>query len=238
MEGVKTKSGRKVHRPAHFNPAAKQPSRRRGPYRRIHDSRICKICQRGHSPQSNMIVFCDGCNTPFHQLCHDPPIDDLVIAVAEAEWFCASCAKKREEKPLSTGLSGATLTDDEKRTYLASLPLSSLVELVFFCEKVHPDLPLYDPQTKMIVAGIKSANVAAVAKDQAEDATPGVNGESAAAAESEDVLQGGVPNWEDMIVRAIATISDEKGSQAKAIFEWLGKFVFPPPLPLSLVYAA
>lgn len=227
MEGVKTKSGRKVHRPAHFNPAAKQPSRRRGPYRRIHDSRICKICQRGHSPQSNMIVFCDGCNTPFHQLCHDPPIDDLVIAVAEAEWFCASCAKKREEKPLSTGLSGAALTDDEKRTYLASLPLSSLVELVFFCEKIHPDLPLYDPQTKKIVAGIKSASVAAVAKDQAEDATPGVNGDSAAAVELDDVLQGGVPNWEDMIVRAIAAISDEKGSQAKAIFEWLGKFVSP-----------
>lgn len=233
MEGVKTKSGRKVHRPAHFNPAAKQPSRRRGPYRRIHDSRICKICQRGHSPQSNMIVFCDGCNTPFHQLCHDPPIDDLVIAVAEAEWFCALCAKKREEKPLSTGLSGTTLTDDEKRTYLASLPLSSLVELVFFCEKMHPDLPLYDPQTKKIVAGIKSANVAAVAKDQAEDATPGINGDGAAAVEAEEALQGGVPNWEDMIVRAIAAISDEKGSQAKAIFEWLGKFVSPLAFPLS-----
>lgn len=227
MEGIKTKSGRKVHRPAHFNPAQKQPSRRRGPYRRIHDSRICKICQRGHSPQSNMIVFCDGCNTPFHQLCHDPPIDDLVIAVTEAEWFCAACAKKREEKPLSTGLSGQGLTDDEKRTYLASLPLSSLVELVFFAEKMHPDLPLYDPQTKKIVAAIKSANVAAVAKDREEDVTPGINGDSAIA-EPEEVMQGGVPNWEDMIVRAIAAIGDEKGSQAKAIFEWLGKYVLFP----------
>lgn len=173
-----------------------------------------------------MIVFCDGCNTPFHQLCHDPPIDDLVIAVAEAEWFCASCAKKREEKPLSTGLSGLGLTDDEKRTYLASLPLSSLVELVFFCEKTHPDLPLYDPQTKKIVAGIKSANVAAVAKDRDEDVAPGVNGDSAGAVDSEEGPQGGVPNWEDMIVRAITAIGDEKGSQAKAIFEWLGKYVF------------
>jgi len=224
MEGVKTKSGRKVHRPAHFNPAQKQPSRRRGPYRRIHDARICKICQRGHSPQSNMIVFCDGCNTPYHQLCHDPPIDDLVIAVAEAEWFCASCSKKREERPLSTGLSGQNLTEDEKRTYLASLPLSSLVELIFFCERTHPDLPLYDPKTKSIVASIKTASVAAVGKDGDEE-TPGVNGDSAPGEVEggEPATLTGVPNWEDMIVRAIATIGDEKGSQAKAIFEWLSK---------------
>ncbi|CUS07189.1 unnamed protein product [Tuber aestivum] len=222
MEGVKTKSGRKVHRPAHFNPAQKQPSRRRGPYRRIHDARICKICQRGHSPQSNMIVFCDGCNTPYHQLCHDPPIDDLVIAVAEAEWFCASCSKKREERPLSTGLSGQGLTEDEKRAYLASLPLSSLVELIFFCEKAHPDLPLYDPKTKSIVANIKTTSVTSVGKD-GDEGTPGVNGDSAPAEVEggEPPIHTGVPNWEDMIVRAIAAIGDEKGSQAKAIFEWL-----------------
>ncbi|KAG0635172.1 hypothetical protein HOY80DRAFT_893611, partial [Tuber brumale] len=206
MEGVKTKSGRKVHRPAHFNPAQKQPSRRRGPYRRIHDARICKICQRGHSPQSNMIVFCDGCNTPYHQLCHDPPIDDLVIAVAEAEWFCASCSKKREERPLSTGLSGQNLTEDEKRTYLASLPLSSLVELIFFCERAHPDLPLYDPKTKSIVANIKMASVTTVGKDGDEEA-PGVNGDSAPGEVEgrEPTTLTGVPNWEDMIT----------------IFEWL-----------------
>ncbi|PWW76922.1 hypothetical protein C7212DRAFT_357535 [Tuber magnatum] len=200
MEGVKTKSGRKVHRPAHFNPAQKQPSRRRGPYRRIHDARICKICQRGHSPQSNMIVFCDGCNTPYHQLCHDPPIDDLVIAVAEAEWFCASCSKKREERPLATGLSGQSLTEDEKRAYLASLPLSSLVELIFFCEKAHPDIPLYDPKTRSIVANIKTTSATAVGKD-GDDETPGVNGDSAPgeAEGGEPPTLTGVPNWEDMI---------------------------------------
>jgi hypothetical protein len=172
-----------------------------------------------------MIVFCDGCNMPFHQLCHDPPIDDLVIAVTEAEWYCGSCNKKREEKPLSTGLSGQGLTEDEKRTYLASLPLSSLVELIFFCERAHPDLPLYDPQTAAIVAGIKSASVAAVAKDVREGSMPGVNGNGVAgeADPKEAVTTVGEPNWEDLIVKAIAAIGDENGSQAGAIFDWLSK---------------
>src|SRR5690606_31798517 len=110
MEGTKTKSGRRVHRPTHFNPAAKTPSRRRGPYRRNYDARTCKVCQRGHSPQSNMIVFCDGCNTPYHQLCHDPAIDDMVIAVESAEWFCHNCAKTRQQRPLTMGATGAGFT--------------------------------------------------------------------------------------------------------------------------------
>ncbi|KAF8545009.1 hypothetical protein BDD12DRAFT_812619 [Trichophaea hybrida] len=211
MEGVKTKSGRKVHRPAHFNPAQKTPSRRRGPYRRNYDARICKVCQRGHSPQSNMIVFCDGCNTPYHQLCHDPPIDELVIQVESAEWFCAGCAKSREQRPLTMGLTGVTLTEEEKRMYLASLPMSSLVELIFFAEKTHPNLPLYDPQTKELVAAQKVASAARI-----KDATPGTNED--APGDPEDAIG---PNWEEMIVRAIITLDTGRGVQPKYIFEWI-----------------
>ena len=207
MEGVKTKSGRKVHKPAHFNPATKTPSRRRGPYRRNYDARICKVCQRGHSPQSNMIVFCDGCNTPYHQLCHDPPIDDLVIAVESAEWFCAGCAKSREQRPLVLGMSGAGLTDEEKRLYLASLPMSSLVEIIFFAEKTHPDLPLYDTNTKEIVNGIKNANAA---KDEyaARDGTADLDDNS---------------GLEALIVRAIDESGNAKGLQPKIIFELISR---------------
>lgn len=216
MEGVKTKSGRKVHKPAHFNPAQKTPSRRRGPYRRNYDARICKICQRGHSPQSNMIVFCDGCNTPYHQLCHDPPIDDLVIAITEAEWYCVNCAKQREERPLTMGLSGETLTDDEKRTYLASLPMTSLVEIIFTCEKHYPDLPIYDPQTKAIVERLKQKDLQS--KEPGEDGTtPGANGEDGTVSVTGDSI-----NWEEMVVRAVATLP-EGTAQPKTIFEWLGK---------------
>ena len=58
---------------------------------------MCRVCQRGHSPQSNMIVFCDGCNTPYHQYCHDPPIGDEVVKVEEKEWFCSDCVGVRQE---------------------------------------------------------------------------------------------------------------------------------------------
>ena len=218
MDGVKTKSGRKVQRPTHFDPATKTPTRRRGPYRRFHDSRICKICQRGHSPQSNMIVFCDGCNTPYHQLCHDPPIDDLLIAVPDAEWYCKECSKKTVGQSLITGMSGQTLTDEEKRAYLSSLPVGSLVDLLIFCEKTHPDLKIYDPDAKRIVAGFKSAPEQGVAGATA--AVPSVNGEPPAR-----VGLGGreTINYEELIIRCLWSVNDPVGIQPKYIWEWLKK---------------
>lgn len=124
MEGMKTKSGRKVHRPSQYDPAIKTPTRKRPPAKKIIiDTKICKICQRGHSPQSNMIVFCDGCNTPYHQLCHDPPIDEIVIQVPEAEWFCAPCSATRGKKEVETGLPGTSLTSEEVRSVCAQMKI-------------------------------------------------------------------------------------------------------------------
>lgn len=231
MEGVKTKSGRKVHRPTQFDPAARTPTRRRGPYRRFHDSRICRICQRGHSPQSNMIVFCDGCNIPYHQLCHDPPIDDFVIAITDTEWFCRECSSKRTDLALVTGMSGASLTEDEKRVYLTSLPHGSLVELLLFAEKRHPELPLYDPNAKAI---------ATKATTQAPDApktTPmkppvNVNGHTTPVARGRASI-----DYEELIIRALAAINDPVGVQPKFIWEWLKTYpspsLFTVPLPFS-----
>ncbi|KAI4111513.1 MAG: hypothetical protein LQ345_006757, partial [Seirophora villosa] len=62
------------------------------------EASVCKNCGRGHSPASNMIVFCDGCNGPWHQHCHDPPIPHDVIRIEEREWFCADCLVLREER--------------------------------------------------------------------------------------------------------------------------------------------
>lgn len=62
------------------------------------DASVCKNCGRGHSPMSNMIVFCDGCNTPWHQHCHDEPISDDVVRIEEKEWFCADCEVLKEER--------------------------------------------------------------------------------------------------------------------------------------------
>ena len=167
-----------------------------------------------------MIVFCDGCNVPYHQLCHDPPIDDLVIAVADAEWFCKECSSKRTDRPLVTGMSGANLTEDEKRTYLASLPMGSLVELLFLAERQHPDLQLYDPNIKAIVAGIKTAATSHEVPVKATPARGGgvhTNGDTIAPG-----TRGRVSiDYEELIIRALAAINDPVGVQPKIIWEWL-----------------
>jgi hypothetical protein len=72
---------------------------------------VCKNCSRGHSPTSNAIVFCDGCNTPWHQFCHNPPIGQDIVMIAEKEWFCSDCIVLREEKSRLQGkVSGAQMS--------------------------------------------------------------------------------------------------------------------------------
>ncbi|KAI4161703.1 MAG: hypothetical protein LQ342_004711 [Letrouitia transgressa] len=55
---------------------------------------VCRLCQNPDSRIGNKIVFCDGCDSPWHQQCHDPPIPEDVIAIEESEWFCAECIAK------------------------------------------------------------------------------------------------------------------------------------------------
>lgn len=96
---TKTKSGRNVTKPTQFVPTLPSPStapKRKRTNRRATEASVCKTCQRGHSPNNNMIVFCDTCNTPYHQYCHDPPIDKEVVMVPDKEWHCASCQKVRD----------------------------------------------------------------------------------------------------------------------------------------------
>lgn len=67
-------------------------------YQKPGEASVCKNCGRGPSPRGNVIVFCDGCNTPWHQHCHDPPISSEVVRFEEKEWFCGDCEVLREEK--------------------------------------------------------------------------------------------------------------------------------------------
>ena len=94
-----TKSGRSVQKPTAFVPPP-PPSPTTTKKRKISTGRNlenakCKVCMRGTSPQSNMIVFCDGCNTPYHMYCHHPPIDKAVVEELEKEWYCRQCEKER-----------------------------------------------------------------------------------------------------------------------------------------------
>ncbi|KAI9691372.1 MAG: hypothetical protein M1820_009709 [Bogoriella megaspora] len=97
-----TKSGRNVQKPTQFAPSDPSPpqgTKRKRVGKRIFESSVCHVCKRGSSPNSNMIVFCDGCNTPYHQYCHDPPISGEVIRIVDKEWFCAPCMRSKEPSP-------------------------------------------------------------------------------------------------------------------------------------------
>ncbi|CRG92511.1 hypothetical protein PISL3812_09572 [Talaromyces islandicus] len=172
-----TKSGRQVNRPTFFAPLPEEkissPSgspnaagtpvvkRRRKVYRKNgKDINItCKHCQRGHSPSTNMIVFCDECNVAWHQFCHNPPIGKELIEVEETQWFCAECrpAKpvaliklKLPRSDISTPLNlsrplvgGELFTTEQRRGYLSSLSHTTLVEMLMNLSQSNPALPLF-----------------------------------------------------------------------------------------------
>lgn len=91
-----TQSGRQVNKPAQFIPAAYETStKRRAPSKRSQEQALCKRCGRGHSPQNNMIVFCDGCNLGWHQMCHDPNVSEEAVKDEDSPWYCAECSRKK-----------------------------------------------------------------------------------------------------------------------------------------------
>ncbi|KAL8778335.1 MAG: hypothetical protein Q9213_007465 [Squamulea squamosa] len=127
-------------------PEPPEPTVRRGKKRasKTGETSVCKNCGRGHSPAANMIVFCDGCNGPWHQFCHDPPISQDVIRIEEEEWLCADCQILREEKSHVEGKVGApALSIVEKRRYLQTLSPGNLVSLLLHGTVLHPELPIF-----------------------------------------------------------------------------------------------
>lgn len=163
---------------------------------------MCKVCQRSNSPKTNQIVFCDECNTPYHQLCHIPPIDRLVVDVPDAQWFCKDCQPKRRERPLETGMSGEALSTDAKMTYLSSLSKAQLVELIRFAEKIDPKLPIYSPNTNAIALKMQLEN------DKKEHHT------SSSATKVD---------YEDLLVDAILAKSTGHGVEIAQIWNWIAR---------------
>ncbi|GAP82756.1 putative phd finger containing protein phf1 protein [Rosellinia necatrix] len=149
-----TKSGRQVQKPAQFNPVESVTPQKRKHYgKRTADQALCKVCTRGLSPNMNQIVFCDGCNFCWHQMCHDPYIDDDVVRDENRSWFCSRCMSKREKalakKKTMTdhkGVSWASKSAAQKRTYLTNIPHSQLVNIIMYSTELHPDLPIFPAQ--------------------------------------------------------------------------------------------
>lgn len=196
---TQTKSGRQVNRPSlYVPPPAPSPSvgsknttavpspssnlvttpgsarKRKRVMRKGKDINAnCVHCQRGHSPFTNAIVFCDSCNRAWHQLCHDPCIDREVVLVKEKEWMCKECRPvslsstqptvvrsdpyavqtqpaqvKLQIPPLEVGGSG--FSGDECRGYLSSLSHATLVELLVTLTDRNPDLPIFPGNLKSL----------------------------------------------------------------------------------------
>lgn len=174
MDGMKTKSGRKVHKPSQFTPTTKTPSKKRGNSVKkiVQDSLFCKVCDRGHSPKSNLIVFCDGCNSPYHQLCHAPIIDNLLVTLPDAEWFCSVCDERRGQRKLEMGHTGSDLTENQKKTYMTSLPTSHLVQLVMYAASKHPELGLFSPNAAKQLETVHKKHAAAILEEQGKLVAP------------------------------------------------------------------
>lgn len=93
-----TKSGRHILKPDTYDPAAEDNAKRRNRLgARTTEQALCKKCTRMHSPATNQMVFCDGCNDPWHQRCHEPWIEDEVVRDQNLNWYCLVCAAKREK---------------------------------------------------------------------------------------------------------------------------------------------
>jgi hypothetical protein len=196
-----TKSGRSVQKPTTFVPPP-QPSpppmpsyKKKRTYRRNPESAVCKICLRGVSPASNMIVFCDGCNVPYHRYCHQPPIDQSVIDEVDKEWYCKQCERERiqpvpeshvvgfvsaenasaEEVCAVTLLMWTTIemltrTVQQRQKYFSSLSPGLLVTLLTKASTLHPDLPLFDPSFQP--TGVTTAILQPAANGHAHPSAP------------------------------------------------------------------
>lgn len=150
-----TKSGRSVQKPSSFVPttiASGTPDagsrRQRRPKPQKGEQLIfCVKCLRGHSPPSNEIVICDGCNDGYHQWCHDPVITQDVIAEISKSWFCGKCqhAKEVESVPLDRRVSGLEMSKKERDYYLSTLSADTLLSLLMHATHIHPDLPIFPP---------------------------------------------------------------------------------------------
>ncbi|WPH02880.1 Hypothetical protein R9X50_00574800 [Acrodontium crateriforme] len=150
---TQTKSGRAVQKPTSFvppPPVSPPTHKRKRTYRRNPESAVCKMCLRGTSPATNMIVFCDGCNTPYHRYCHHPPIDQAVVEELEKEWYCRNCERERVVPVANTEVESFVgvvgVSEDERRNYFSRLAPGVLATLLVRATNIQPDLPVFAPE--------------------------------------------------------------------------------------------
>lgn len=158
---AQSRSGRKIFKATTFTPVVVEASTRGGDNlpgrpgkggppkkrrRRGGLNSVCQNCGRGPSPGRNMIVYCDDCNTPWHQHCHDPPISPATVRAEEEHWSCADCETAREEKQRLVGKISA------EGMSLAEVKILSFYKTPFypfFCPLLF--LPLFSPSVPIFL---------------------------------------------------------------------------------------
>jgi hypothetical protein len=55
--------------------------------------RHCFECSGVDSINGNKLMYCTHCHRSYHQLCHDPVVDDEWLG-AVTEWLCQDCIQK------------------------------------------------------------------------------------------------------------------------------------------------
>lgn len=170
-----SRTGRVIKAPKAFTPppTSVPTKKRKGGSRKKEANIVCIHCNRGHSPATNAIVFCDGCNNTWHQKCHDPPIDNQIVLVKDMEWHCGKCKpapRPRKDKDkyvqvkstptfhprLRAGprleVGGDCFTADERRAYLSGLSHAQLVELLVKVTSEYPSVPMLPANMKAMPA--------------------------------------------------------------------------------------
>ncbi|KAM0753333.1 hypothetical protein T439DRAFT_323968 [Meredithblackwellia eburnea MCA 4105] len=150
--GPTTKFGRKISKPQPFVPTNKPTAPRKkrpsnvttttstaydGPDANL----MCEVCHQGHSPEVNRLVICESCGLGWHQICHNPPIAREVVN-SDLNWLCKSCDMKlamtHPRVDVNEGVWTAGIppyTFAEKKEWLETLPLHSLIQFVLSIEQ-------------------------------------------------------------------------------------------------------
>ncbi|KAK5660240.1 hypothetical protein OQA88_12776 [Cercophora sp. LCS_1] len=64
------------------------------------DDEVCAICSKPDSKRGNEIVFCDNCDSGFHQECYNLP------KIPDGDWICRNCS---QEEATELAVSGKTV---------------------------------------------------------------------------------------------------------------------------------
>lgn len=97
----------------------------------MEETYFCHICSRSGSPSHNKMIFCDSCDTPYHQHCHVPPVEDSTFTTNN-KWFCSTCkppiVETVNQRMIGQGLTVSQVASS-RQTSVADIVETSIIAL-------------------------------------------------------------------------------------------------------------